>query len=159
MSLGSLMFAAAPSPDVSALPTNPSSQHECVVVLHGLARGPRSMARLARAIAEAGFRVSSLEYPSTSGSMSDFVTTLEERVTAKASSCSRIHFVGYSLGAIVLRAYLAKAAPAELGRVVMIAPPNHGSQIVDALGRTRLFRRVMGAVASELGTSADSLPN
>jgi len=116
------------------------------------------MEPLAEAISSAGFRSVNIAYPSTRASMEELVELLRERVAAEAPQCETKHFVGYSLGALVVRAYLAESPPERLGRVVMIAPPNHGSEIVDALGWSWTFRLIMGKLAARLGTSTDALP-
>ncbi len=134
------------------------SSNECVFVLHGLARGRWSMARLSTKLSAADYVVYNLDYPSTRGSFREMVSVLARVVDAHRGSFSKIHFVGYSLGAIVVRQYLTETSLSELGRVVMIAPPNQGSQIVDTIGNTRLFRMLMGRVATQLGTSPDALP-
>ncbi len=70
-----------------------------------------------------------------------------------------LHFVGHSLGGILIRAYLAEDSPDRVGRVVMLAPPNHGSELVDALGDSALFRWALGPSGQVLGTDRNSLPN
>jgi triacylglycerol lipase len=115
------------------------------------------METLAEAISSAGFRAINVAYPSTSASIEELVALLGERVAAEESACATNHFVGYSLGALVIRAYLAQAPPGHLGRVVMIAPPNHGSEIVDALGWSWTFKKLMGPLATRLGTSPEAL--
>ena len=72
---------------------------------------------------------------------------------------TRIHFVTYSLGGILVRSYLARHAIANLGRVVMLGPPNQGSEVVDKLGGWRLFKKINGPAGNELGTDKDSVPN
>lgn len=149
-----LVLAPPPAPATArvALP-------ECVFVLHGLARGARSMVPLAAHLTEAGFAVHNLAYPSRSEAFPQLVSRLEREVAARTASCDALHFVTYSLGGLVVRDYLDRVPPPRLGRVVMIAPPNRGSEIVDAIGRMRTFRRLLGPVAPQLGTSAESLPN
>ncbi len=128
----------------------------CVFVLHGLARGPASMSKIVEALAAAGYAVSNVAYASRTATFDDMVRTLGDAVKAK-SECTELHFVGYSLGALVVRAYLG-TPPKNLGRVVLIAPPNHGSEIIDAIGRTDWFKAVMGPVAAQLGTGKNAIP-
>ncbi len=72
---------------------------------------------------------------------------------------SKIHFVTHSLGGIVLREYLQGVHLPNLGRVVMLAPPNHGSQLADLLHRNLLFKLITGPAGQELTTSQSSTPN
>lgn len=132
---------------------------EAVVVLHGLGRDAGSMATLARRVAAGGFRVENHDYPSTQGSLDELVSGLSTSVASCCADAPRVHFVTYSLGGILVRAFLAEQRPPHLGRVVMIAPPNRGSEWVDRLGDTVAFERAYGAVGRALGTGPDSLPN
>ncbi len=133
------------------------SSKERVYVLHGLARGIRSMAKLSTSLSAAGYCVHNVDYPSTKGSFPEMVSALSRVIDSHRGSCSKIHFVAYSLGAIVVRGYLAERLLPQLGRVVMIAPPNQGSEIVDSFRHSRVFNRLMGPVAARLGTSAEDL--
>jgi pimeloyl-ACP methyl ester carboxylesterase len=153
LSSTTLGLAAEPGPTVGA-----ADNGECVVVLHGLARSSRSMSRLAGRLSDAGFLVDNLDYPSTREPFDELVASLSRTVEHDSASCPKIHFVGYSLGALLVRAYLRQTHPKNLGRVVMIGPPNHGSEIVDFIGGTWLFNAVFGSVGSGLGTSSESLP-
>jgi hypothetical protein len=58
-----------------------------------------------------------------------------------------------------VRAYFRDHRVAEAGRVVMLAPPNRGSAIVDAHRERWWFRAATGPAGQQLGTAADSLPN
>jgi palmitoyl protein thioesterase len=153
LSSTTLGFAAEPGPTAGA-----ADNRECVVVLHGLARSSRSMSRLSRRLSDAGFLVDNLDYPSTREPFDELVSGLARAMERDSASCPRIHFVGYSLGALLVRGYLEQTRPKNFGRVVMIGPPNHGSEIVDAIGGTWLFKAIFGPVGSELGTSPESLP-
>lgn len=148
--------AYVPTAMANPVPTLPGSP-ACVFVLHGLAR-PSATETLAAALRRTGFDARSVIYRSTSDSFEGMVERLAQAVSARSSSCRQLDFVGYSLGALVIRAYLGESPPAQLGRVVMIAPPNQGSELADHLGAIWLFRRAAGAVAAQLGTAADSLP-
>lgn len=132
---------------------------ETVVLLHGLGRTDGSMRALGRHLEEAGFRVQNFDYPSTQAGPEELIADLGERVAACCGESAVLHFVGHSLGGILARAYLARGLPENAGRLVMLAPPNQGSEIVDAVGDTALFRWTLGPTAQRLGTDPNSLPN
>ena len=133
---------------------------EPVVVLHGLARNAASMGRMVRSLEAEGFNVCNISYPSRRHP----ITTLASNfVGPKIAACfpeatTPIHFVTHSLGGIIARELAASGAITNFGRVVMLSPPNNGSEVVDKLGRLWLFRAWNGPAGSELGTGSESLP-
>lgn len=129
-----------------------ASGGEVVVLVHGLLRSERSMQPLALRLSEAGYRTVALTYPTTKLPPDELVMVLEREVEACCNDAPRLHFVTHSLGGLMVRAILAKYRPASLGRVVMLAPPNHGSEWVDRFGESYLFRWLLGPTAVELGT-------
>jgi pimeloyl-ACP methyl ester carboxylesterase len=134
---------------------------EAVVLLHGMARSSRSMNRMAKALVAAGYAVYSMSYPSTKKTVQqiaaeDLVPLLEKCQTTKPK---KIHFVAHSLGNIVLRQYFATHTMANAGRIVMLGPPNHGSEVVDKIGDLTLFDWINGPAGHQLGTGSNSLPN
>lgn len=149
------IFAAQPVMGQSPSSVEPAH----VVVLHGLARTDRSMEPLAERIASAGYRVFNVNYPSRDLTPDELVSALGEAVEGCCAEASRIHFVTHSLGGILVRAYLARQPDPRVSRVVMLSPPNRGSELVDRFGDSWLFEAVMGPTATQLGTGADSFPN
>jgi pimeloyl-ACP methyl ester carboxylesterase len=132
---------------------------EDVVLLHGLGRNARAMRPIARELEAAGYRVHSLDYPSTRATPEALVAVLHGEIADCCAWSSRVSFVTHSLGGVVLRAYLQQHPMPQLGRVVMLAPPNHGSEYVDVAGHWKLFAGVLGPTAVQLGTASTSLPN
>jgi triacylglycerol lipase len=144
-----------------ATATPSATAAEGVILLHGMCRTPASMARMERALVADGFKVANVGYPSRTAG----IEALSEAAVGAAldrpelRDCSTIHFVTHSLGGILVRSYFSRHAPGRLGRVVMLGPPNQGSELVDRLGHWWLFRRLNGPAGGELGTGAGSTPN
>ncbi|MGB5249125.1 MAG: alpha/beta fold hydrolase [Gammaproteobacteria bacterium] len=132
---------------------------EVVVLLHGLGRGEASMRMLEQRLAVAGYTTYNIDYPSRKASPRTLVSILAAAVNECCGSAAKVHFVTHSLGGIIVRDYLAADPPDNVGRVVMLAPPNQGSELPDLLRDTWLFRTLMGPTALELGTDPSSWPN
>jgi triacylglycerol lipase len=144
--------------DASGEPAGPR-RPEDVVLLHGLGRSERVMRPLARALGDAGYRVHNLDYPSTSAPPERLIEVLHGEISLCCAWSGRVNFVTHSLGGVLVRAYLAAHPMPQLGRVVMLAPPNHGSEYVDIAGEWTIFHAVLGPTAAQLGTAPTSLPN
>lgn len=136
-----------------------AAEPETVVLLHGYGRTARSMRPLEESLRAAGFAVRSFTYPSLRSTPAELTAFLDGKLMECCSAAPRIHFVTHSLGGILVRAYLAEQELPNLGRVVMLAPPNHGSEVADWINRFRPLRALAGPTAVELGTGAGSLPN
>jgi pimeloyl-ACP methyl ester carboxylesterase len=130
---------------------------EVVVALHGLFRAATSMARLCRYLHDAaGFDCCNVSYPSTRADLAAHAANLAS-IIAGLAGAERVHFVGHSLGNIVVRRYLAVREKVDadalppVGRVVMIAPPNQGAQLARRLARLGLLHVVLGKAFTALG--------
>jgi pimeloyl-ACP methyl ester carboxylesterase len=130
-----------------------------IVFLHGIARSASSLAVLEKTLRADGYATLNLDYPARSRCIADIVEALQEQISHFADSCSgRLHFVTHSMGGLVARAFIARHRPQRLGHVVMLAPPNEGSEIADLLGGNLLYRAFFGPAGAELVTKrSDSL--
>ena len=134
---------------------------ECVILLHGMARSSDSMEKIELALTKAGYHVVNLNYPSTDEKIGILADRYLPPAIEKCEQLARtkFHFVTHSLGGIIVRQRLREKKPEKLGRVVMLSPPNQGSEVTDALKDWWLYSRLNGPAGQQLGTAPDSLPN
>lgn len=132
---------------------------DLLVLVHGLKRTRASMWPAALMARRRGYTVLNWGYPSARRGIVGHADALRRDLDALPPlGDGRIHFLTHSLGGIIVRALLTFEAPPNLGRVVMLGPPNAGNEIAQRLRHMRLFRRLMGPSGEELGTGAESVP-
>ncbi len=140
-----VLFAAV-ALQTSAADNVASSNGETVVVLHGLARSSASMSHMVRALEKAGYHVCNIAYPSREHSIEVLTTQFVAPAvrTCLSNKTDQAHFVTHSMGGVIVRQLARSATDLKIGRVVMLSPPNHGSEVVDKLGELSLFRAING---------------
>jgi len=132
---------------------------DSVILLHGLARSERSMQKLAKVLQKRGYQVQNVSYESTRNNVAKLA---EQAIAPALEACAgsgKVNFVTHSLGGILVRQYLKKHRIENLGRVVMLGPPNKGSEVIDRLRDFPGFYFLHGDAGLELGTGATSVPN
>jgi triacylglycerol lipase len=141
-------------------PANPQNK-ECVIVLHGLGRSEASMGKIEKVLIDNDYLVWNEAYPSREA---DIETLATDHIPLGIHQCEEenaadIHFVTHSMGGILVRQYLQSNEIQGLGKIVMLAPPNHGSEVVDHMEDGSFFNDIMGPAGQQLSTHKDSKPN
>ncbi|MFT7665024.1 MAG: hypothetical protein ACI87A_003259, partial [Planctomycetota bacterium] len=110
----------------------------------------------------AGYAVASVGYPSTRRSIAEHAAGLNLLLNG-LDDTTKLSFVTHSLGGIVVRVALSKAESEwrkriQLDRVVMLAPPNQGSELARELATFSPFRTIAGPAGEDLQQKLDYIP-
>ena len=138
-----------------------NDEKEIVVMLHGLARSDASFNKMDKSLQEEGYETCNISYRSTKYPVE---TLVEKFVLPKVKRCikgeyKRVNFATHSMGGIIVRYMATQKLPFKINRVVMLSPPNKGSEVVDTLGGLWLFKAINGPAGLQLSTRNDSVPN
>lgn len=131
---------------------------ECVVLLHGLARVSNSMAELAEKLDRAGYQAVNITYPSRKYPIDVLANDAVVRGIDSCKDARLVHFVTHSLGGILVRYYLESNPLENVGRVVMMGPPNQGSELVNGMLNVPGFRLFGRPAGIALGTGEGHVP-
>lgn len=128
-----------------------------VVLLHGISRTALSFRRMQAAVEAAGFATFNIDYASRSHPLEALAEHIHPAIARfTADTEGQIHFVGHSMGALLARVYISRYRPQRLGRVVMLGPPNGGSEVADRLKNASLYRAWFGPAGQQLVTRRDA---
>ena len=134
---------------------------DCVVLLHGLNRSWRTMDKLAESLQQDGFSTANVDYPSSTTPIEELAPRVvnEGLQQCRQTGATTIHFVTHSLGGILLRYAHSHEPIPDLGRVVMLGPPNQGSEVIDKTRNWPGIEIISGEAGLQLGTDGDSIPS
>lgn len=133
---------------------------ECVVLLHGLARTSSSMNELEQKLTSKGYYVVNVDYPSRKKQISELseIAVTDGLNKCRKNSSNPINFVTHSLGGILVRQYYKKHTSENVKRVVMLGPPNNGSEVVDNFKDVPGYELLNGPAGMQLGTREEDIP-
>lgn len=137
------------------------TETQIVILLHGMGRTKYSMRKIAKQLSQTGFQVVNINYPSTKKPIATLIQNYIEPIYQQLlqDGASKIHFVTHSLGGILVRQFLQTHTLPSSSRIVMLSPPNRGSEIVDKFKHRWWFKLINGSAGQVLGTGNLSLPN
>lgn len=133
---------------------------DIVILLHGIGRTGRSMQPLAQPIEQAGYETMVITYPWRSQPIEGLAHWVAARLAEDNvwERTTRLHFVTHSMGGLVARRLLQDLGDmSRIGRMVMLGPPNAGSEVADALHRLPPYRWLYGPAGQQLTTTASRL--
>ncbi len=131
------------------------NNNNMVVLLHGIGRTYRSMRQLEKALSQVGYHVINIDYPSRKKNISGLVLDVYQQLQKYVNQPGNtVHFVTHSMGGLVLRGLLSQYELNNVGRIVMLAPPNQGSEVADFLKTNVLYKLFYGPAGQELTTLA-----
>jgi len=158
--LATLFFTLLTSNSHSSLIKPHDNGGDTVILMHGLGRTKSSMNKIQKSLKAIRFNVINIQYPSTCKTVQEISEQHLKPAVEKAQKHNRtIHFVTHSMGGIIVRQFLNNNDISLLGRVVMLAPPNQGSEVADFLKNNPIYNLAMGPAGQQLGTSEKSLPH
>ena len=123
---------------------------EEVVYVHGLwMSGGESLLLRRRLAHEFGLRVHPFRYAAAASTMTEITARLQRFV--RDLNATRLHFVGHSLGGLVIYRFLERFADQPAGRVVFLGTPAVASRAAVQASHIRLLAQLMGrSVGDEL---------
>jgi len=122
-------------------------QPTCILV-HGLWMTGLEMALLRRRLRRCGFRTYQFRYRSVRRDLATNAAALAE--FARHTPGDTVHFVGHSLGGLVIRQMLADFPGSRLGRVLTLGTPHYGSRVARSLSEKFWGRWLLGRSAPAL---------
>lgn len=143
------------------------TEGDFVILIHGIASGSWYMKKIAEELQKQGFVIINIDYPSRTVSIEELTNAIYDEIILKIAELEmnfpkhlknkNIHFVGHSMGALLIRSLLNTYTFDNLGKVVQLAPPNHGSEIVDFFYNFPLFKFFYGPAGQQLNTKNTKL--
>lgn len=125
---------------------------DTVVLLHGIGRSKSSMESMEEDLSRKGYEVINIDYASREKTIENLVADIRKEIKSRRVTTGKIHFVGHSMGGLIIRAYIHKYRPKDLGRVVMLGTPNGGSEVADLLKDNLLYIHYYGPAGQQLVT-------
>ena len=152
------LTACATHKDIGAKKMFEQNNKEIVVLLHGILRSKHDMMLLNNFFKKQGYATLNILYPSRDHNLEELSDFVHDKITNSPdyNTNIKINFVTHSMGGLITRYYIARRKPKNLGKVVMLGPPNTGSEFANWLSETKIlapiFKKVFGPASGQLIT-------
>lgn len=146
---------------------------DIVILMHGIYGKLKDLSYIEKKLEENGYSGVSIQYPTTKDDIQtmakkyiepeimkkvEILNKINEKREKENKKKLKINFVVHSMGSVVLRHELQKNILKDLGKVVFISPPSHGSSIADNF-LTEMLNPVLGKAVKQIKTKEDSFVN
>jgi len=134
-------------------------EQECVVLVHGLWRSGFAMRSIASDLEGHGYQTVSVDYPSTQEEIPELVQgyLLKSYEECAQTGAQKIHLVSHSMGGILVRQFLQNHTLPLGSKVVMLSPPNQGSELSEKFGESWWYQWVVGPAGVSLSTKHEGI--
>lgn len=134
-----------------------TESRDMVALIHGIAESKLVFAPFMMYLRKNGFDVLNIDYPWQETTIDRLTAEIHRSLSkGNAFAAPKLHFVTHSMGGLILRSWLTRHRPENLGRTVMLAPPHRGSEFADMLSDHWLYKAFYGPAGQELTTAARS---
>ena len=135
-----------------------SQRKEIVILLHGILRSKTDMLGLDAYLKKHNYECINILYPSRKKTLEDLTEFVKDKIETHENYATNktINFVTHSMGSLIARYFIAIHKPKNLGKVVMLGPPNTGSEFANFLNDNKLlsplFKNIFGPASQQLTT-------
>lgn len=127
-----------------------------LILVHGINKSSKVLTGLEKFVGKQGFEVLNIDYPSTKFPIEHLIDIVHLHIHQKLQQeYSNVSFVGFSMGGLIIRAYLHKYKISNLGKVVLVGTPNQGSEVADFLKNNKLYQKLYGPAGQQLITEQE----
>lgn len=127
-----------------------------LILIHGLNKSSEVLKGLEQFACKQGLAVLNIDYPSTKFPIEHLIDIVDSQINQKLQEkYTNVSFVGFSMGGLIIRAYLHKYKILNLSKVVLVGTPNKGSEVADFLKNNKLYQKLYGPAGQQLITDQE----
>ncbi|KUO63115.1 MAG: hypothetical protein APF84_11350 [Gracilibacter sp. BRH_c7a] len=134
---------------------------QVIILVHGFNKNQSDMFTLKMHLIKLGYHCLTVNLPTRFGSLNDCTSVMKTQLEKLLSGVGyqKIHFVGHSMGGLIIRNYLANNSLPGLGRCVFISCPSKGSSLADKFCKLFPFITKILKSLNDLRVNALEIPN